>query len=101
LKINTKENIDGEALDFYFTMGYIPAPRTIYKNVKKLEARHSLKLNIEGGRLKIQNSCYYKIPEYTPTYDKSKLIEEGKKLLEDSVKIRMFTSDVPVGAFLS
>lgn len=42
LNINTKENIDPEALDFYFTMGYIPAPWTIYKNVKKLEARHNL-----------------------------------------------------------
>lgn len=42
LKINNKGNIDQEALDFYFTMGYIPAPRTIYKNVKKLEARHNL-----------------------------------------------------------
>jgi asparagine synthase (glutamine-hydrolysing) len=48
LKINTKENIDSEALDFYFTMGYIPAPRTIYKNVKKLEARHNLELKIRN-----------------------------------------------------
>jgi len=48
LKINIKENIDSEALDFYFTMGYIPSPWTIYKNIKKLEARHSLKLKIEN-----------------------------------------------------
>ncbi len=101
LKINTKENINPEALDFYFTMGYIPAPWTIYKNVKKLEARHSLKLKIENWELKIENTCYYEIPEYTPINDKQALLDEGKKLLEESVKIRMFTSDVPVGAFLS
>ncbi|MFA7298219.1 MAG: asparagine synthase (glutamine-hydrolyzing) [Candidatus Absconditabacterales bacterium] len=101
LKINIKENIDSEALDFYFTMGYIPAPWTIYKNVKKLEARHSLQLKVESGKLKVEKHCYYDIPEYTPTYDKQHLIEEGKKLLEETVKIRMFTSDVPVGAFLS
>jgi len=51
--------------------------------------------------LKVEKHCYYDIPEYTPTYDKQHLIEEGKKLLEETVKIRMFTSDVPVGAFLS
>ncbi len=101
LKINTKENMDPEALDFYFTMGYIPAPRTIYKNVRKLEARHNLQLKITNHKLQITNSCYYEIPEYKPINDKQALLEEGKKLLEDSVKIRMFTSDVPVGAFLS
>jgi len=101
LKINVKENIDPEALDFYFTMGYIPAPWTIYKNVKKLEARHNLQLKITNYKLQITNYCYYEIPEYKPINDKQALIEEGKKLLEDSVKIRMFTSDVPVGAFLS
>jgi asparagine synthetase B (glutamine-hydrolysing) len=46
--------------------------------------------------LKIIKECYYEIPKYTPTNDRQALIEEGKKLLEDSVKIRMFTSDVPV-----
>jgi asparagine synthase (glutamine-hydrolysing) len=47
LEINTKENIESEGLDFYFSMAYIPAPRTIYKNIKKLEARHNLKLKID------------------------------------------------------
>ena len=101
LKINIKENIDSEALDFYFTMGYIPSPWTIYKNIKKLEARHSLKLKIENWKLKITEGCYYEIPEYKPINNKQALLEEGKKLLEESVKIRMFTSDVPVWAFLS
>jgi asparagine synthase (glutamine-hydrolysing) len=76
LKINTKENIDPEALDFYFTTGYIPAPWTIYKNVKKLEARHSIQLTTNSGQLIIKNHCYYQIPEYTPTYNKQQLIEE-------------------------
>lgn len=101
LQINTKENIDSEALDFYFTMGYIPAPWTIYKNVKKLEARHNLLITLENWKLSLNTICYYDIPKYIPINDKKALIDEGKKLLEESVKIRMFTSDVPVGAFLS
>jgi asparagine synthase (glutamine-hydrolysing) len=42
LNINRKDNIDNKALDFYLYFSYIPAPLTIYKNVKKLEARHNL-----------------------------------------------------------
>ncbi len=101
LKINTKENIDAEALDFYFTMGYIPAPWTIYKNVRKLEARHSLLLKVQNSKLKLEKVCYYEIPKYNPIDDYQALLDEWKKLLEASVKIRMFTSDVSVGAFLS
>lgn len=101
LRINQKKNIDAEAIDFYFTTGYIPAPWSIYKNVRKLEARHNMIVKIKDWRLNMTNICYYEIPAYKPIYDKQKLIDEGKKLLEDSVKIRMFTSDVPVGAFLS
>jgi len=46
--------------------------------------------------LKLDDTCYYEIPQYRPINDKKQLLEEGTKLLEDSVKIRMFTSDVPV-----
>lgn len=123
LKINIKENINSEALDFYFTMWYIPAPWTIYKNVKKLEARNYLLVSHweehsdeaiqkkeldchapfshSQWQLKLTKHCYYEIPKYQPINDKKLLLEEGKKLLEDTVKIRMFTSEVPVGAFLS
>lgn len=56
---------------------------------------------LTGRGISLKKTCYYEIPEYTPINDKQALLEEGKKLLEESVKIRMFTSDVPVGAFLS
>ena len=102
LKINRKENIDSEAIDFYFTTWYIPAPWTIYKNVKKLEARHSMIISIDKSwKLSLKDECYYKIPKYEPINDKKGLIEEWKKLLEETVKDRMFTSDVPVWANLS
>jgi len=63
-------------LDFYFTTGFIPSPWTIYKNVKKLEARNNLELRMENGELKIKTYCYYEIPKYEPIYDKKSLIEE-------------------------
>ena len=102
LKINRKENIDPEAIDFYFTTWYIPAPWTIYNNVKKLEARHSMIISIDKSwSLNLKDECYYQIPKYEPVNNKKLLIKEWKKLLEETVKDRMFTSDVPVWANLS
>jgi len=43
---------------------------------------------------------YFKIPEYKPQKTTKNLIQEGKEILHNAVKIRTF-ADVPVGAFLS
>ncbi|MFU8652421.1 asparagine synthase (glutamine-hydrolyzing) [Methanotorris formicicus] len=97
-KINKKENINKEAVELYFALGFIPSPYSIYKNIFKLEARQNLIFDL--NKKEIKKFCYWELPDYKPIYDKNKLIEEGKKLLYDAVKIRM-RSDVPVGAFLS
>ncbi|MGH9890497.1 MAG: asparagine synthetase B family protein, partial [bacterium] len=36
------DEVDPESLDCYFSFGYVPAPRTIYKGVRKLRAAHCL-----------------------------------------------------------
>lgn len=96
--IAKKENIDPDALSLYFSLGYIPAPYSIYKNIRKLEARQNLVFDLKEKSIK--KWYYYELPEYKPIYDKKKLIEEGRNLLKDAVRLRM-VSDVPVGAFLS
>ncbi|UXM85399.1 asparagine synthase (glutamine-hydrolyzing) [Methanococcus aeolicus] len=96
--INKKENINKDAIELYFSLGFIPAPYSIYKNVFKLEGRQNLIFDLNSKEIK--KNYYWELPDYNPVYDKKKLIEEGKKLLYDAVKIRM-RSDVPVGAFLS
>ncbi|AEF95792.1 asparagine synthase (glutamine-hydrolyzing) [Methanotorris igneus] len=97
-ELNRKENINKEAVQLYFALGFIPSPWTIYNKTFKLEAAHNLVLDL--GKKEIKKWRYWELPKYNPIYDKKKLIEEGKKLLEDAVKIRL-RSDVPVGAFLS
>jgi asparagine synthase (glutamine-hydrolysing) len=96
--IAREDNIDPEALGLYFSLGFIPAPYTIYKNIYKLEARQNLIFDLKDKS--IRKWYYYEIPEYKPIYDKRKLIEEGRALLKDAVRLRLI-SDVPVGAFLS
>lgn len=101
LHINTKENISSEALDFYFTMGYIPAPWTIYKNVQKLEARYNLTIKtIWNNELSLRKDCYYAIPKCTPINNRTQLLEEWKKLMTETVKDRMIC-DVAIWANLS
>ena len=99
LKINRKENLDKESIELYFSLGYIPSPKTIYKNIFKLEASHNLIYSLKKNMV-VRNYRYFEIPQYAPINDKKKLIEEGRRILEDAIKIRM-RSDVPVGAFLS
>ncbi len=96
--IAREDNIDPQALGLYFSLGFIPAPYTIYKNIFKLEARQNLVFDLTNKS--IRKWYYYEIPEYKPVYDKRKLIEEGRALLKDAVRLRLI-SDVPVGAFLS
>src|SRR6266571_6986282 len=43
--------IDDLALDSYLTLGYIPAPRTIYQKIRKLEAGHYVK--VHAGDLRV------------------------------------------------
>lgn len=89
--------IDEEALAAYFLFSYIPAPLTIYQNIRKLLPGHTL--TVRDGRVTIER--YWDLffePDTTKT--EPQFIEEFLALLDDSVRIRLI-SDVPLGAFLS
>lgn len=94
-----KKEPDFEAIHHYLTLQYVPAPMTGFKNIKKLEPAHYLKLDIKNNLL--IKKRYWQL-DYSQKLDLDE--EEWKKRiiskLEESVKIRMI-SDVPLGAFLS
>ncbi|MBR9701520.1 asparagine synthase (glutamine-hydrolyzing) [Candidatus Pacearchaeota archaeon] len=98
LKHGLKLNLNKEAVNLYLSLGFIPSPYSIYQKVYKLEQRQNLIFDLKGR--KIDKFYYYEWPKYNPIYNKKELIEEGKRLIEDAIRLRLI-SDVPVGAFLS
>ncbi len=98
LQHEIEKTIDPDAIDFYMTMWYIPAPWSVYKKIKKLPANHNMSFSIKKQHMSTYS--YYEKPSYEPIFDRSRLIQEWKSLVESSVQYRMF-ADVPVGAFLS
>lgn len=92
-------SLDMEAANFFFALGYIPAPFSIYKEIRKLEPGHYLHIDAER---KCKNLTYYKLKDKivrsTDTFDEA--CQHIKSLLNDSVRQRMI-ADVPMGAFLS
>ena len=90
--------LDPEAIEDYFTFGYIPEPKSIFKNVKKLEPGHVIL--IEKGDSDIKPSQYWDVK-----FDQSPLEVGGNEqvLMEkftEAVDVRLM-SEVPLGAFLS
>jgi len=91
-------DLDLQGLDTYFTFGYIPAPFSIFKKIRKLQPGHLL--IAKGGNVQVRQ--YWDVQ---PT--KSGKIESEEyyrerilSLLKKSVQRRLM-SDVPLGAFLS
>lgn len=94
--------IDPEALDFFVTLEYIPAPFSIFRHIRKLPAGHIL--TYEKGKLQIRKYWDVRQPDRPESGvaepDFNRLKEQFHELLTESVKMRMI-SDVPLGAFLS
>ncbi len=90
-------DVDPLAIHHYLTFQYVPAPRTIFQDIKKLKPGHLLVYE-EG---KATESAYWTL-HYEPKTNRSEdeCVEQFRALLEESVRLRMI-SDVPLGAFLS
>lgn len=86
-----------EALDAYLTLGYVPDPLTIFRDVYKLPPGNHLTL--ANGQVEVQEYWDF---EFAPEESgrEEDYLEELRRLLDESVKLRLI-SDVPLGAFLS
>jgi len=92
-----KKEFDFGALGDYFKYRYIPSPRTIWKDIKKLPHGHYGILKLDGFDLKIEK--HYDLADKVIGQPSTSL-EEVESLMQDAVKKRLI-SDVEVGTFLS
>lgn len=100
--LDVPKELDNTSIYTYLQLNYIPEPHSIFKEVKKLEPGHYLKV---GANLKVQKIPFYQLnyPVEENGYHQISYEEaqsEFLSLLEDSVKKRL-VSDVPLGTFLS
>ncbi|MCK5649240.1 MAG: amidotransferase 1, exosortase A system-associated [Gammaproteobacteria bacterium] len=94
-----KKELDFYATEEYFALGYVPEPRTIYKNVFKLPPGYSL--SIQPGMSSEKLTQYWDIPfKKLPEMDEKEISSELIRRFKEAVDIRM-VSEVPLGAFLS
>lgn len=90
-------DVDVEALESYFALGYFLAPSTIYRDVFKLMPGHWL--HIREGRIQVQK--YWDIQEFdTDRRPQAELVADIDRTLRTAVHDRL-ESEVPLGAFLS
>jgi asparagine synthase (glutamine-hydrolysing) len=97
---NINKTINLNAVDSYFSYGYIMKDLSIYNEIKKIEAAHYFIFNpYEKEKLLIKR--YWDV-DFNPDYSKSKEYWENKiqETLQETIKLTMI-SDVPIGAFLS
>lgn len=94
-----KWDLDLTALDQYLAYQFIPAPKTIYKEVKKLPPAHFMRVSF-SGEIKEINS-YWQL-DFKP--DQARTEKDWMDALEETIKESVnshLVADVPFGAFLS
>jgi asparagine synthase (glutamine-hydrolysing) len=93
-----KRETSAESLDAYFSLGYVPDPLSIFKDIKKLPPGHFLIFG--NGKLLVKEYWDFTYETNGTRRREDDYLEELRELLDESVRIRL-VSDVPLGAFLS
>ncbi|HKZ81518.1 MAG TPA: asparagine synthase (glutamine-hydrolyzing) [Pyrinomonadaceae bacterium] len=90
-------DIDPEALDHYLSYVCVPAPRTAYRAIWKLEPGHTLRWH--NGQFEVRR---YWQPDFSHKLELSEeeAGERAVEILREAVRVRLM-SEVPLGAFLS
>ena len=98
LRALPRGEIDVDALEAFLAFNSIPAPYSIFRDIRKLPAGHVLVWQ-EDGTLGLTR---YARPGPLPVRedDEAELVEELRARLRDSVRAHLL-SDVPVGVLLS
>lgn len=89
--------MDLEALVEYLSYCYIPAPRTIFRSIRKLPAGHWLLWEKD----RVRTERFWEMPHLgEPPASEEECAQRVGEMLREAVKGQLM-SDVPLGAFLS
>lgn len=89
--------LDELALSDYFSYGYVPAPKSIYRSIRKVMPGHYLVASKEGLReVSYWDLSFARVREQT----EEQWCERLRHELCEATRVRLM-SDVPLGAFLS
>jgi len=93
-----RPEVDADAVLLYLSLGYIPAPWTVLRGVRKLPPGHRLVASADGSRVE----PYWRVPRRPPPFagSRSDAEHELRERLTSAVRRRL-VADVPLGAFLS
>ncbi|MFN2509666.1 MAG: asparagine synthase (glutamine-hydrolyzing), partial [Chthoniobacterales bacterium] len=89
--------IDPHALAAYLQFGFVSAPRTMVRQIKKLPPAHYLLWRAESLQVKRYWSLHH-TPKVQHSY--AEALEEVREKLDESLRLRL-RSDVPLGLLLS
>ena len=82
----------------YFRYGYVPTPRSIYADVKKLLPAHYLVVDLNSGQTRLQR--YWTLSPDISYVSEAEALDRLNTILADAVRLSL-RSDVPFGSFLS
>ena len=95
-------DVDRDALALYLGNDFIPAPHTIFKQVRKVRPGCALRIDMAHGAVAVKEQEYWQ-PSFTAPEsrkDPADLVEDVHSALAEAIRLQM-VADVPVGAFLS
>ncbi len=88
--------LNKEALPAYLSLGYVPAPQTLFAGIQKLPVANVAV--IKAGQLKLKS--YWQMGNSLASYSEAQWQEKVRAELDRATRMQM-VADVPLGAFLS
>lgn len=95
-----RPELDRQALHDYLTLRFVPSPRTVWRNIRKLPPGHRLSLPLDGGKPTLTR--YWQLEFRAETEEIGRDYPgEFAELFMAAVEKRILAADVPVGVLLS